>query len=109
MESFLTQGIIHVHGTMLWIAAITIISLEFIRVFRREKRKKQRDRLRLPVILSFFTTLVFLGSTGLFFLYEWNIWSGTTELDFWWLHSMILTWVLFGITFFLVDPLISET
>ena len=106
MEFLLTKGIIHVHGTLLWTAVITIISIEIIRVFAREKRRYWRRplKLRLPVPLTFLMTLFFIGSTGLFFLFEWKIWNNLMEVDFWWAHSMILSWILFSIVFFVLDP-----
>ena len=108
MESLITKGVIHIHGVLLWIAAITMITLELLRAFRIEKGEESKNRPEVWVTLMGATTTILTGSTGLFLLYEWDIWNRLSELTFWWVHSMILTWILFSIVFFLLDPLVLK-
>lgn len=105
MESLMTKGLIHTCGVLLWIAAIIVITMELLRTFRKGESGKSKSLRRLEVKMMVLITTTFAGSTGLFFLYEWNLWKSLSELDFWWVHSMIMAWILFSIVFFLLDPL----
>lgn len=98
---------IHIHGVLLWIAAITIITLELLRIFGKEAPDESKGRPGGFFLMVLITTTL-AGSTGLFFLYEWDIWNRFSELNFWWTHAMTLTWILFSVVFFLLDPLILK-
>lgn len=98
---------IHINGTLLWIAAITIFTIELHRTFGK-KREGAKVRLGTRVILMALITTILSGSTGFYFLYAWDIWNRLFEMNFWWIHAMILAWILFVIVFFLIDPLILK-
>ena len=108
MESLFTQGIIHIQGALLWITGITLLSLEIFRNAKKAEGRKLGSRMNFDGIVMTGIAMVLVGSSGLFFLYEWDIWKRLQELQFWWVHSMILTWILFGVVLFFLDPLILK-
>lgn len=108
MEYLIAEGLIHINGTLLWIAAIAVITIGPIRNCKKQRKDSQgQSEARIFIMLLIATVLA--GSTGLFFLYELEIWNQVPGGGFWWIHSMVLAWILFSLVFFLVDPLISES
>ena len=105
MESLISQGLIHIYGTLLWISTMAVLTVEMLRTFRKEESGKSKNSWSLKAEMMALITTTLAGSTGLFLQYEWDLWKSLAELEFWWVHSMIMVWILFSIVFFLLDPL----
>ncbi|MCC8358335.1 hypothetical protein [Salinimicrobium sediminilitoris] len=108
MESLKILGLIHTYGALLWIIVIPIITLNLFRVLEKEERGKNHTQWSVKLTLLALITSILMGSTGLVFLYEWEIWNSIKEGDLWWTHSMILSWILFSFVFFMLDPLLLK-
>ena len=51
-----------------------------------------------------FTTLV-AGLSGLYLVYKLNLWQRFLHVEYWWMHAMVLVWVLFTLMLFVLEPL----
>jgi uncharacterized membrane protein len=49
------------------------------------------------------TTLV-TGLSGLYLVYELDLWQRFARVEFWWMHAMVLVWVLFTLVLFVLEP-----
>lgn len=50
------------------------------------------------------TTLV-TGLSGLYLVHELNLWQRFLRIEYWWMHAMVLVWVLFTLMLFVLEPL----
>ena len=50
------------------------------------------------------TTLV-TGLSGLYLVYKLDLWQRFAHIEFWWMHAMVLVWVLFTLVLFVLEPL----
>lgn len=51
------------------------------------------------------TTLV-TGLSGFYMIHRLNAWERFTLPSFWWMHAMVLVWVLFTLMLFVLEPLV---
>jgi len=45
------------------------------------------------------------GASGFWMVYRADLWRRYADPHFWWMHAMLLVWLLFAIMLFVVEPL----
>lgn len=50
-------------------------------------------------------SIVISGPTGLYIVYRLNAWAWFTVPSYWWMHAMVLVWVLFAALLIIVEPI----
>ncbi|MGG7056321.1 hypothetical protein [Nitrosomonas sp. ANs5] len=108
MDDFIVARVLHVLGVVLWIGGVAMVTstvLPMIRrmpsasdgleIFRRiEKRFARQAR---------FTTLL-VGLSGFYMMHLLDAWDRFAELRFWWMHAMVLVWMIFTVFLFILEP-----
>ena len=51
-------------------------------------------------------SIVVTGLTGLYMLVRMDIWDRFTSPLYWWMHAMVLVWLIFAIMLFMVEPFV---
>ena len=52
-----------------------------------------------------FVTTLLVGGSGLYLVEQWNLWDRFQSLAYWWMHAMVLVWLLFTVMLFIAEPL----
>ncbi len=50
-----------------------------------------------------FSTLL-VGITGFYMVYVLDAWHRFTQWQYWWMHTMVLIWLLFSVMLFVMEP-----
>ncbi len=50
-------------------------------------------------------TTLLVGISGIYLVYAWELWDRFTQIEYWWMHGMVLVWVIFSIMLFIAEPL----
>ncbi|HYZ24329.1 MAG TPA: hypothetical protein VE690_19430, partial [Rhodopila sp.] len=50
-------------------------------------------------------TTVIAGASGLYMTWRLDAWSRFQFAGFWWMHAMVLTWLIFSAMLFVIEPL----
>ncbi|HYZ40505.1 MAG TPA: hypothetical protein VE687_07750, partial [Stellaceae bacterium] len=100
---------LHVVAVVVWIGGVGFVTTVLLPAIRRFKGAEER--------LAFFgafehrfsqqariTTLV-AGLTGLYMLIRLDLWYRFLAVSFWWMHAMVLVWLLFTLMLFVAEPL----
>ena len=45
------------------------------------------------------------GITGIYMLYFLNAWNRFLMINYWWMHVMVIIWIMFFIVLFILEPL----
>lgn len=100
---------LHVLGVVLWIGGVGFVTTVLLPAIRRGKRPEER--------LAFFEsiegrfgrqargTTLLVGLSGLYLLASWDLWHRFADPGYWWMHAMVLVWLVFTIMLFLLEPL----
>ena len=73
MDYLPTVGAIHLLGVILWIGVLTVFS-----VLLYENIREKNKRIKCPSTITASRSLpavLFTGSTGFYFLQQWEIWN----------------------------------
>jgi len=110
MNDLVLARVLHVLGVLLWIGGVAMVTTVILPAVRRFKSPEERIELFERIEHRFawqarFTTLL-TGLTGFYLLYRLDAWPRFSLPGFWWLHAMVLVWVIFTLMLFVLEPLV---
>lgn len=110
MDEFAFARVLHVLGVVLWIGGVAMVTTVLIPAMAQMKSASERMEFFSRVESRFapqarFTTLL-VGLSGFYMVHILNAWSRFTELRFWWMHAMVLVWLMFTLMLFVVEPFV---
>jgi len=100
---------LHVVGVVLWIGGVGFVTTVLLPAVRRLKEPDERVAFFEAVERRFAwqargTTLL-VGGSGLYLLHAWDLWDRFFQPGFWWMHAMVLIWLIFTVMLFVAEPL----
>lgn len=101
--------ILHVVGMVFWIGGVTFVTAVILPTVRKFKTKEERVDFFEKVEHRFakqarFSTLI-VGLSGFYMVERLNAWVRFSDISFWWMHLMVLIWLVFTIMLFILEPL----
>lgn len=100
---------IHVFGVVLWIGGVGFVTTVLLPAVRRLKEPGERVAFFEAVERKFAwqarATTLLVGLSGVYLIETWDLWDRFTDPAFWWMHAMVLVWVLFTLMLFILEPL----
>jgi uncharacterized membrane protein len=109
MDDVTIARVLHVVGVVLWIGGVAFVTTVLLPAVRRMKEPQERVAFFEAVEGKFAwqargTTLL-VGASGFYIIGVWDLWSRFESAAYWWMHAMVLVWVLFTVMLFLAEPL----
>lgn len=100
---------LHVLGVVMWIGGVSFVTTTLLPSVRRFKDVEDQVSFFETVEHRFawqarLTTLL-TGGTGFYLCYKLDLWHRFTSPNYWWMHAMVLVWVLFSFVLFVAEPL----
>jgi len=50
-------------------------------------------------------TTLLVGASGFYITAVWNLWGRFESASYWWMHAMVLVWMVFTLVLFVAEPL----
>jgi uncharacterized membrane protein len=102
---------VHVLAVVLWIGGVGLVTTALLPALRglpADQRlalfgaveRRFRTIARICVLLA--------GASGLYMLFGLDAWDRFTELSYWWMHAMVLVWLIFAAILFVLEPLMHR-
>lgn len=108
MEYFTLARVLHVLAVVLWIGGVAMVTTVIIPAIKKLSSKEDQietfERLEGRFSLQAKVTTLITAITGFYMLHVLNAWDRLLDLRFWWIHAMILVWLLFTIVLFVLEP-----
>lgn len=100
---------LHVFGVVLWIGGVAFVTMVLLPAIRRLKDPAERVAFFEAIEGRFawqarVTTLI-VGVSGFYLVEVWDLWDRFADPAYWWMHAMVLVWVLFTVMLFIAEPL----
>lgn len=110
MDGFVLARVLHVLGVVMWIGGVAMVTTVLLPGTRAMKSPAERAQWFEQVESRFarqarFTTLV-TGISGFYMVYFLDAWQRFAQLRYWWMHAMVLVWVIFTLMLFVLEPLV---
>ena len=108
MDDVALARAVHVASVVLWIGGVGFVTSVMLPAIRRLKAPEKR--------LSFFDafeerfawqariTTALAGVSGLYMLIRLDLWYRFLHASFWWMHAMVLVWLVFTVMLFVAEP-----
>lgn len=109
MDEFAFARVLHVLGVIFWIGGVAMVTTVLFPAMAQLKSAAERTEFFGRIENRFapqarVTTLV-VGLSGFYMVHILGAWSRFAELRFWWMHAMVLVWLVFTLMLFVVEPL----
>jgi uncharacterized membrane protein len=110
MDEFAFARVLHVLGVILWIGGVAMVTTVLIPAMSQMGSASERTGFFGRIESRFapqarFTTLL-VGLSGFYMVHLLDAWHRFTELRFWWMHAMVLVWLIFTLMLFIVEPFV---
>ena len=110
MDGALIARVLHVLGVVLWIGGVAMVTTVLLPATKRMKTPSERieffESIERGFALQARVTTLVTGASGLYLVYELDLWQRFRHLEFWWMHAMVAVWVLFTLMLFVLEPMI---
>ena len=50
-------------------------------------------------------TALLVGVSGFYIIAVWDLWSRFQSATYWWMHAMVIVWMVFTVMLFVAEPL----
>jgi uncharacterized membrane protein len=112
MDDVVLARVLHVLAAIVWIGGLAMVTTVVLPAIRRGEFGADplhafaavERRFRLQVR----TAIVIVGATGLYMTARLDLWSRFRSFEFWWMHAMVVLWLLFAFILFVAEPLFAE-
>ena len=109
MEQAVIARALHILGVVLWIGGVGFVTTVLLPAVRRMKTLEERVAFFEAVERRFAwqarVSTLLVGVTGLYLVHAWKLWGRFASADYWWMHAMLLVWLLFTVMLFIAEPL----
>ena len=104
--------ILHVLGVVIWIGGLAMVTLVILPAVKKFKSPEERISF-FELIESKFSNIAKISSlvtglSGFYMISKLKAWSWFLDASYWWMHLMVIVWVIFTIMIFVLEPLVLE-
>ncbi len=100
---------LHVLGVILWVGGVGFVTTVLLPSIRRMKIGHERISFFESVERRFAwqarATTLLVGASGFYITAVWDLWDRFYSIGYWWMHAMVLVWVVFTVMLFFAEPL----
>ena len=109
MDDLVVARAIHVIGVVLWIGGVAFVTSVLLPAVRRMKDPQERVSFFEQVEGRFAwqarVTTLLVGASGFYITDAWNLWGRFESATYWWMHAMVVVWMVFTLILFVAEPL----
>jgi uncharacterized membrane protein len=108
MDEFVFARALHVLGVVLWIGGVAMVTTVLLPALARTQSAAEAMeffscfRQRFAAQARFATLIV--GLSGFYMVYVMDAWQRFMQWQYWWMHTMVLIWLLFSVMLFVMEP-----
>lgn len=108
MDEFVFARVLHVVGVVFWIGGVAMVTTVLLPTLVRMQSVTEamaffeNFRRRFAAQARYSTLLV--GLSGFYMTHVLDAWYRFTQWQYWWMHTMVLIWLLFTILLFVLEP-----
>ena len=98
---------LHILSIVIWIGGVSFVTVVLVPLLRTNK---DMDSLTLfnqiENRFAYIARAVVLiaGISGFYMVYQLNAWDRFFDLTFFWMHAMLILWLMFMVALFIVEP-----
>ena len=95
---------LHVLAVVAWIGGVAMVTLVVLPAARAARDPSLFERVERRFAAQTRWTLAIAGLSGLYLVERLGLWARFGEARFWWMHAMVVLWLLFALALFVLEP-----
>jgi uncharacterized membrane protein len=104
---------IHVLAVVVWIGGVTMVTTVILPMVRGSKTPTEGQSLFEAVEQRFIwqarIATLLVAVSGFYMVERLDLWDRFRNIEFWWMHAMVLLWLIFTFLLFIGEPLAART
>lgn len=112
MTALALARVLHVLAVVLWIGGVGMVTTVLLPTIRKAHLPAERfeafHKLEARFARQARVTTVIAGASGFYMAWRLDAWARFRFAEFWWMHAMVLTWLIFTLMLFAIEPLFLE-
>ena len=112
MDDIIVARVLHVLGVVIWIGGVSIVTTVVLPAIRRGELGADQlhafEAIERRFAWQARTSILIVGATGFYMTARLDLWDRFRSAEFWWMHAMLLVWLLFFVGLFVVEPFLIE-
>jgi uncharacterized membrane protein len=110
MDDVVFARVLHIIAVVIWIGGVSMATTVALPAIRRGDLGADRLRAFQAIEHRFVwqarTAVIVVGLSGFYMADRLDLWDRFRSIRFWWMHAMLLVWLLFTFVLFVGEPLI---
>ena len=104
---------VHVLSIVVWIGGVAMITTVILPMVRRSQMPTVGQALLEAVERRFIwqarIATLLVAVSGFYMVERLDLWDRFRNIEFWWMHAMVLLWLIFTFVLFIGEPLVART
>jgi uncharacterized membrane protein len=109
VTSWIVARVLHVLGVVFWIGGVALVTTVLLPAARRLDSAHEGIDLFGRIESGFSRqvrwAVLVVGLSGLYLVHVLDAWSRFRQPAYWWMHAMVLVWLVFTVMLFVLEPL----
>ena len=110
MDEFALGRTLHILSVVMWIGGVAFVTTVAMPAIRAGHPPGERlaafHRFEQRFVAQARVWVLAAGASGLWMTASADLWDRFRDGAFWWMHAMVLVWLLFVVMLFVIEPLI---
>jgi uncharacterized membrane protein len=103
---------IHVLAIVVWIGGVAMVTTVILPIVRRARTPTEGqvlfDAVERRFIWQARIATLLVAASGFYMVERLNLWNRFRNVEFWWMHAMVLLWLIFTFILFIGEPLAAR-
>ena len=103
---------IHVLAVVVWIGGVAMVTTVILPIVRRAQTPAEGQVLLNTVERRFIwqarIATLLVAASGFYMVERLNLWDRFRNIEFWWMHAMVLLWLIFTFVLFIGEPIAAR-
>ncbi len=112
MDDFLIARALHIISIVMWIGGVAFVTTTAMPAIRASHPPEERlaafHRFESRFVWQARFWVLLAGASGFWMVQRGAMWSRFHDPGFWWMHAMLLVWLVFFAILFIIEPLFLQ-
>lgn len=100
---------IHVLAVVVWIGGVAMVTTVILpAVRRRAEMLLLLEAVQRRFVWQARIATLLVAASGFYMLERLKLWDRFHDIEFWWMHAMVVVWLIFTFMLFVGEPLVAR-
>jgi uncharacterized membrane protein len=110
MDDIAIARAIHVFAVVVWVGGVAMVTTVILPIVRRgaKERLVLLEAVERRFIWQARIATLLVAASGFYMVGRLDLWDRFRSIEFWWMHAMVLLWMIFTLILFIGEPLMQR-